>query len=172
MVSSADNFATWFIENQSKVINHIKGGALAYDEDALQDTFIKIFEMLQRRKTAIRDPLGYFLTCYRSVCLDKIKKRKLETIPVDEAPQVYNRADVANDEAADFREINADMLEWVRGRYSEKKVSIFEMYTGMYPDVSYRKLSKLVGLGYARIGAIIGEIVRDLNANFQYDKDR
>lgn len=169
--AKARAFMVWYGDNMDKLRYYVKGGNLEFDEDIFTDAFLRSYEAIARRGTAVKDNVGYFLQSYRATFLDSKK-----------APEI-NKADesaVGNLRASDFdsdlyeevvETINTEMLEYVRKSYDEVAVSLFEIYVGLSPDISYKRMAVILGIPATKIWPVIGTIKKDLVKRFDGRRD-
>lgn len=169
--AKARAFMAWYGNNMDKLRYYVKGGNLEFDEDLFTDAFLRAYEAIARRGTDVKDNVGYFLQSYRATFLDSKK-----------APEI-NKADdtaVGNLRASDFdsdlyeevvETINTEMLEYVRKSYDEVAVSLFEIYVGLSPDISYKRMAVILGIPATKIWPVIGKIKKDLVKRFDGRRD-
>ena len=62
--------------------------------------------------------------------------------------------------------INTEVMEFVRSTYDEMSISLFEMYVGLAPDVSYKKLAAMLGLPFAKVWMSIGNVKKRVLRHF------
>lgn len=169
--AKARAFMSWYAANMDKLRYYVQGSGLEYDEDLFTDAFLRAYEAIARRGTDVKDNVGYFLQSYRATFLDSKK-----------APEI-NKADdtaVGNLRASDFdsdlyeevvETINTEMLEYVRKSYDEVAVSLFEIYVGLSPDISYKRMAVILGIPATKIWPVIGKIKKDLVKRFDGRRD-
>jgi DNA-directed RNA polymerase specialized sigma24 family protein len=165
--AKARAFMDWYGANMDKLRCYVP----EYDEDLFTDTFLRSYDAIARRGTSVKNNVGYFLQAYRATFLDSKKT------------PIVGKADervIANLPASDFdsdayeealEKINAEVLEYVRKNYDEVAVSLFEIYVGLSPDVSYRRMSNILGIPATKIWPVIGQIKKGLVKRFDGRRD-
>lgn len=169
--AKARAFMSWYGDNMDKLRYYVQGSGLEYDEDLFTDAFLRAYDAIARRGTSVKDNVGYFLQTYRATFLDSKKT------PI--VGKVDERV-VANLPASDFdsdtyeevvETINTEVLEYVRESYDEVAVSLFEIYVGLSPDISYKRMSNILGIPATKIWPVIGQIKKDLVKRFDDRRD-
>jgi DNA-directed RNA polymerase specialized sigma24 family protein len=172
--AKARAFMSWYGDNMDKLRYYVQGSGLEYDEDLFTDAFLRAYDAIARRGTSVKNNVGYFLQTYTATFLDSKKT------PI--AGKVDERV-VANLPASDFdsdtyeelvKTINTEVLEYVRENYDEVAVSLFEIYVGLSPDISYKRMSNILGISATKIWPVIGQIKKDVVKRFSatYDNFR
>lgn len=161
--SKAQAFSVWFGVNAERLRRYVSGGRLPYDEDVFSETFLRVYDAVARCGTSIRDYTGYFLRAYQFVYLDGRRSAP----PHEEIDRVRLPPPPSDD---DTRELPPDlrgvMLDYVRRNYDESAVSLFEMYVGLLPNISYKRLSCITGVPLSKIWPVMGRIKKDLTERF------
>ncbi|MCC8089123.1 MAG: hypothetical protein LIO79_07660 [Rikenellaceae bacterium] len=169
--AKARAFMSWYAANMDRLRHYVRGSGLEYDEDLFTDAFLRAYDAIGRRGTSVKDNVGYFLQTYRATFLDSKKT------PI--VGKVDERV-VANLPASDFdsdtyeevvETINTEVLEYVRESYDEVAVSLFEIYVGLSPDISYKRMSNILGIPATKIWPVIGQIKKDLVKRFDDRRD-
>ena len=159
-------FMNWYGANMDKLRHYAQGNGLEYDEDLFTDAFLRAYDAIARRGTSIKDNVGYFLQTYRATVLDskktpivgKVDEHEVTNLPASEFDSdTYEEV---------VETINVEVMEYVRERYDEVAVSLFEIYVGLSPDISYKRMSNILGIPAARIWPVIGQIKKDLVKRF------
>lgn len=157
----------WYGANMDKLRRLV----LVYDEDIFTDSFLRAYDAIARQGTLVKNNTAYFLQTYRATFLDRKKTPMVGSTDVSL---------LANLPASDFDSqtyedavgvINTEMMEYVRNHYSEVAVSLFEIYVGLSPDISYKRISKILGIPDTKIWPVIGQIKKDLVKRFGGRRD-
>lgn len=169
----ARDFMNWYGANMDKLKRYVED----YDEDLFSDAFLRAYNAILRNGTQIENYTGYFLRTYRATFLDSKKRRTVYA--VDEAnsgcSEYRNLAalevPVHDEENAEARELavdglNTDILKYVEEHYDPFSSSLFEIYLGLFPEVSYVKLSAMLGISEHKIRHRIRPIRQDVAARF------
>lgn len=169
--AKARAFMSWYAANMDKLRYYVQGSGLEYDEDLFTDAFLRAYDAIARRGTSVKDNVGYFLQTYRATFLDskktpivgKVDERVVENLPA---------SDFDSDTYEEVVEtINTEVLEYVRESYDEVAVSLFEIYVGLSPDISYKRMSNILGIPATKIWPVIGQIKKDLVKRFDGRRD-
>lgn len=165
--AKARAFMDWYGANMDKLRYYVQD----YDEDIFTDAFLRAYDAIARRGTSVKDYVGYFLRTYRATFLDskktpivgKVDERVVENLP---ASDFDSRA---YEEVVEM--INTEVLEYVRENYDEVAVSLFEIYVGLSPDISYKRMSNILGIPATKIWPVIGQIKKDVVKRFSATYD-
>ncbi len=164
--AKARSFMDWYAANMDKLRYYVRGSGLDYDEDIFSGAFLRAYDAIARRGTSVKDNVGYFLQTYRATFLDskkapifgRVDERIASEVPApDFDSEEYERA---------AQLISDEMMDYVRKNYDEIAVSLFEIYVGLLPDISYARLSGVLRIPVARIWPVIGQIRKDLVREF------
>lgn len=156
----ADDFKLWFGENYAGLVRGMYAGQ--YDDQVFTDTFIYLYDCIALKGSRIDNYKGYFLRAYHTARLAGKKK-----------VTVYTELHVINEPVAqenppdpwgDF--FDAELMEYVRGQFDAVSVSLFEMYVGLQPDITYARLAEMLGISSNDIWPVIGAIKKDLRFRF------
>lgn len=162
-------FMEWASANMQALRRYVSTSKAGYDEDLFSDALIRARDAIARRGTVVRNPVGYFLRTYQSAFLDA--RRKASPTQTDECvegvPFLEDLESLTRDEIE--ARLKAEILSYVRGRYDETSVSMFEIYLGLLPDVSYKRLAGMLGVPVARIWPVMGQIRKDIATRFVAD---
>lgn len=168
----ARRFMEWFAVNSDRVRRCIPW--TEYDEDLFMDAFVKASGFIRRTGTAIRAYDAYFLRVYRNVRSDFFRKRMPNTEDPERGYVRYavsaNDRDVAEYEVSNDSLV-AEILDYVRDNYDEAAVSLFEIYVGLFPDISYSRMADMLGMSKNKIWPVIGKIKKDVVKKFGGRKD-
>lgn len=165
--AKARDFMSWYAANMDNLRYLVQD----YDEDLFTDAFLRAYDAIARRGTSVKDNVGYFLQTYRATFLDskktpiisKVDERVVENLPA---------SDFDSDTYEEVVEtINTEVLEYVRESYDEVAVSLFEIYVGLSPDISYKRMSNILGIPATKIWPVIGQIKKDLVKRFDDRRD-
>lgn len=165
--AKARAFMDWFGANMDKLRYYVQD----YDEDIFADAFLRAYDAIARRGTTVKDNAGYFLQTYRAAFLDSKKTPavgKVDERAVENLPASGFDADTY-EEVVEM--INTEVLEYVRESYDEVAVSLFEIYVGLSPDISYKRMSNILGIPATKIWPVIGQIKKDLVKRFGGRRD-
>lgn len=160
-VAKARDFLDWFAAERDKIKFYIRN----YDDDLLSEAMLRVYDTIVRRGTSLNDYLGYYLKTYRSVLMDTQRSQGYD-VPVDDVRDLQAPDFDADKYEAAVEAINTEVLDYVRANYDEVAVSLFEIYVGLSPDISYKRMSAMLGIPATRIWPVIGQIKKDLVKRF------
>lgn len=164
----ADAFLQWYGANTEEIRAKLIYAHL-YDDELATDTMLAIYDGIALKGYKVTDFKFYFLRAYHTNYVAMLKRRA--DVSLDFAPEV---AAPEYDGHAYERAIDgvvSEMLDYVRGKYAPAECSLFEIYIGLLPDISYARLAKILGLKLQQVWPVIGAIRADLNTNFAARKE-
>lgn len=176
-----DKFLRWF----SQAMPLIRGKWLENcNEDAMQDAALRVYDAILYRELRIRVYRAYYMMTYCNECnkakasatsagyLDSVTGEYFAT----DEPVELSIADEDTDAATDWHDavdtLGAEVLAYVNEHYDPVQAAIFEIYMGLLPDTSYRKLAQLLGFPFNTIWRTIGAIQADVRVAFGERKNK
>lgn len=174
---AARAFMGWF-GTKFETLRDVLIYAHKFDDEVATDTALKIYQDIELKGLVINGKYKwYYLRAYHTNFV-AAKKREGVTLAlvksIDEEVGDFALIDtlVADEyDCATFEActdiLRAEVLEYVRGRYSHESVSLFEIYMELQPEISYKKLAQLLGMPHQKIWQAIGSIKRDVVAEFE-----
>lgn len=132
-----------------------------------------IYDAIAYKGADVKDYVFYFYRSYYNLYL--AGKRKPGPDFLDDIIVGEDRTLSDTLEAPDFDYYNyeievdalkTEILDYVRARYNPVEVSLFEIYVGLYPDTSYKRIAALLGIPFNKVWASIGAIRKDVAVNF------
>lgn len=159
--NKADNFKKWFGSSyprlQTELINKD-----TYDEDVLNDTFLRIYDKIQFGGLEIADYKAYFHRAFFTNFMQiNIQSSQCNTVSLDN----YDKIDeVENDEELikSKCKLENDIFDFVYSRYPIHEFELFKMYVRLKPAINYADLSAITSISQSRISEIISKIRRDI----------
>lgn len=157
----AAKFKQWFEKAYPSLVRELVQKNI-YDEDAMNDTYLKIWENLTYSNLAILDNRSYFMRSFYTNLMNTTIRggRYCEMAPG------YDAAD--DDTAYDFdlerrqQRLEVDIFDYVYDKYSVREFELFKMYMCLKPAVNYGALSELTSLKVHQIQFVISKIKKDL----------
>jgi hypothetical protein len=142
-----------------------------YDDEVATDTALYIYDCIALKGLRITGKYKfYFLRAYHMRLLAENQKKAVAAkrfIYLDD-PDV--NLEIAASDFECFEKaldaLNTEMMDYVRANYSALESSLFEIYIALQPDMSYKRLGKMLGYSPNKIWPIIGAIRRDLCEKF------
>lgn len=160
-----DQFTQWFEISWNEIKNQliIKG---LYNSDIINDTFLKIGTKILYGGLEIKDYPSYFMrSCFtnnmQATIAESTYIRRHESIDVAEFLVTDHLAYESS-----LRELQQDIFDHIRIKYSPKQVYIFETYIINKADkYSFRKLAEVCGISTYTIHTIVTEILKEIRNN-------
>ena len=134
---------------------------------------LAIYDAIAYKGADVKDYVFYFYRSYYNLYL--AGKRKPGPDFLDDISVGEDRTLTDTLEAPDFDYYNyeiavdalkTEILDYVRARYNPVEVSLFEIYVGLYPDTSYKRIAALLGIPFYKVWASIGAIRKDVAVTF------
>lgn len=159
----ARGFMDWYAANMDNLKFYVKD----FDEDLFTDAFLRAYNAILRRGTVVNDYTGYFIQTYRATFLDSKRVEKYD-YTIDQYLENTTSTDTPYSEKyeEEVATINGEVLEYVRAHFDPYSTSLFEIYLGLSPEISYAKLSALLGISEHKIRHRIRPIRKSLTAVF------
>lgn len=140
------------------------------DDETATETMLQIYNDIVYKDVRIANYFKYYLRAYHTM---KLKRAIEYSKHIERCPLICEQHEdivVADFDVDKYEGIAdklcADILEHVRGKYNAREVSLFEIYTGLYPDVSYEYLGDMLGISASLISNTISAIKRDLRIEY------
>jgi len=169
--AKADHFKYWFGENYMKLRRELIQKD-TFDEDILNETFLRIHDKILYGGLVIKDYKAYFhrafFTNFMQVTIN-IAKRMLASI---------DGHDTIDDEDDDTElymskeKLQDDILGYVFNRYPVRDFELFKMYISLKPAINYAELSKITAISQSRISETISKIRKDIQKDKSFCRRR
>lgn len=168
-------FLEWYGDNARDIRDNLIYARL-YDDEIATDTMLNVYNSIALKGLKIRHDYKYYFMCAYHTNYRAAKMRKNAQVVVSIDAQPYDGASLAEKLAApDFdyetyeQTIDAfktEITDYVRTNYDPAACSIFEIYIALQPDISYKRLAKMLGFPVQQIWPVIGSIKKDIVATF------
>lgn len=140
-----------------------------FDDEAATEAALYIYDRIALTGLRISGKYKwYFLRAYYNKALkrkqDESKAAKMSVALEDvqiEAPAF----DYAEYEAA-VDALNGEMLAYVRQNFPPLDAALFEVYLGLQPNISYKRLAAMLDIPYEKVWQPLGKIRRALAEKF------
>lgn len=169
-------FMIWYGHN----FNRLKRALHDFNDEVATETALKIYEAIELKGLAIDSYKHYFFRAYRTNMLRHLKAestKKLIFGPLSNDPTA-EECDIMAAPEYDFshyeevsERINAQIMDHVRAKFPPFECSIFEIFIGLQPDITCRKLSIMLGLATPTVWNVLNSIRKDVGAHFGADRD-
>lgn len=187
----ARNFMAWYGAHFAELKTALYFKGRVFDDQIATDTALLIYDAIALKGYRIASYADYFFRAYHT------NSMKSQVNDVKEAQEVYTldgrQRGLANHAGVDgalklidilpapefnyalYEEVvdalNTEVLDYVRANYSDFDTCIFEIYLGLLPDTSYKKLSALLDIPITKIWTAIGAIKKDVQIRFKDRKE-
>lgn len=156
----AQDFLQWYGANCEYIRERLIYAHL-YDDALATDTMLNMYDGIALKGHDIRDYKFYFLRAYHTNFI--AKRRGADWVDLD-----FDVEDTSADvEDSAIDQILVEVLDYVRDNFSPAECSLFEIYVGLLPDISYSKLAKMLGLSLSQVWQVIGAIRKDLKTHYK-----
>ncbi|MBD8349406.1 hypothetical protein [Dysgonomonas sp. HGC4] len=157
----ADAFKEWFGRFypclQTELINKD-----TYDEDVLNDTFLRIYDKIRFGGLEIADYKAYFHRAFFTNFMQiNIQASQSVTTPLDNHDKIDDSESDEELIKSKF-ELENDIFDFVYAKYPIHEFELFKMYVRLKPAINYADLSSLTTISQSRISEIISKIRRDV----------
>lgn len=136
-----------------------------FDPEIAADTVLQIYDDILYKDLIVQNYKAYYLRAYhtiklkRAIAVAERENTHEDIFAVIDMPEIETHNE---DVYLRLDDLCADIMQFVRVNYSARDISLFEIYTGLYPDIDYAKMSRLLGISEWIIAKAINEIKRDL----------
>lgn len=159
--AKADTFKEWFGKLYSRLQTELINKD-TYDEDILNDTFLRIYDKIRFGGLDIADYKAYFHRAFfTNFMQDTIIRTKGLTTSIDN----YDKIEEFDNEEEIFLykvELENDIFDYVYSKYPIHEFEIFKMYVRLKPAINYAQLAKITSLSQSKICDIIIKIRKDI----------
>jgi len=162
--AKTDHFKDWFGENYLRLRRELIQKD-TFDEDILNETFLRIHDKILYGGLVIKDYKAYFhrafFTNYMQVTID-MAKGILSSIDGFDTTDNTEDDEALNKTKA---KLEVDVMDYVFKKYPVRDFELFKMYVYLKPAITYVELSDMTGLPQSRISETVGKIRRDVRNN-------
>lgn len=157
----AEKFRQWFERAYPSLVRELKQKNI-YDEDAMSDTYLKIWENLMYSNLNILGYRPYFMRSFYTNLMNTTIRgaRYCEMIPGYDAEDDGLTYDFELERRQ--QQLEVDIFDYVYDKYSVREFELFKMYMCLKPAVNYGVLSEITNLKVHQIQFTISKIKKDL----------
>lgn len=167
----ADAFKEWFGTLYSRLQTELINKD-TYDEDVLNDTFLRIYDKIRFGGLDIADYKAYFHRAFFTNFMQlNIQASQSLTTSLDN----HDKIDDAESDEEVIRikwELENDVFDFVYSRYPVHEFELFKMYVRLKPAINYADLSAMTSISQSRISEIISKIRRDICKQKEFTQRR
>lgn len=159
--NKADKFKKWFGETYTRLQTELINKE-TYNEDILNDTFLRIYDKIRFGGLEISDNKAYFHRAFFTNFMQAtINQSVSNIIPIDEIDSID---DEDNDEElfAYKTDLENEIFSYVYSHYPVQEFEIFKMYISLKPAINYAELANITSISQTRISAIVSKIRKDI----------
>lgn len=172
----AERKAKRFIDWYGAMYHHIARKIRDHNAEIACDTMLQVYNDILYKGAHIQNYRAYFVRAYHNTKLKHdIEEGKRRTMyvsfdmPAEDDVTIAEILPAPEFDAelyeAVIEQINSEILEYVRAKFTPMEISIFEIYVGLQPSVSYALMGEMLGISANRIYLIVSAIKRDLSIN-------
>ena len=133
-----------------------------YDEDTLNDTFLRIYDKVRFGGLEIKDYKAYF---HRAFFTNFMQITINESQGITTSLDNHDKIDESEDDSELIlykNQLEKDIFDYVYSKYSIHEFELFKMYISLKPAINYAELSNITSISQSRISEIISKIRRDV----------
>lgn len=159
--TKADAFKEWFGASYTRLKNELINKD-TYDEDVMNETFLKIYDKIRFGGLEIADYKAYFHRAFFTNFMQFIIKESQGTISTLENQDMIDESEDDEDLISCKLQLENDIFDYVYAQYPVYEFELFKMYIRLKPAIVYADLSEITHLSQSRISEIISKIRRDI----------
>lgn len=167
--AEAQRFAKWFGQWYERLQEELIRKA-TYDEDVLNDTFMRMYDKIRFGGLDITDYKAYFHRAFFTNFMQQVfAEKQSRTTSLGLVDQMDDTG--TEEELIDYKlSLEYDIFDYVYHKYPVQQFEIFKMYIRLKPAINYSELSKITEISVTSISEIISKIRRDVqdHEGFRY----
>lgn len=159
--AKAERFALWFGQWYTRLQMELKRKD-TYDEDMMNDTFIRIYDKIRFGGIDILDYKAYF---HRAFFTNFMQRVISESQGSEVALSGYDMADDTDTDEELIRyklSLENDIFDYIYNKYPVHQFELFKMYVRLKPAINYTELAKITEVSVSTISDVISKIRRDV----------
>lgn len=144
-----------------------------YDDEVATDTALYLYDCIAYKGLHIQNNKWYYLRAYHTALLAK-RKQPARDVSIDAEATTLQLPAPDFDYSTYERALDAlqtEILDYVRANYDQVSVSLFEIYITLQPEMSYKKLARMLGFPAQKIWPVLGAIRKDVANRFSDRRD-
>lgn len=187
-IKEAQDFARWFEQNY-RILRRDVRGVGKVDDDAFNETFVRIHDLIFYTGRKIRDYKAFFHRAYYTNYIQQAVSEQRYCNFYDHVEVEDRSGELSGGEAQKmtlaeendeyFEELEGalkalqdDIMDYVYQNYELRQFEIFKMYMNLKPAINYHALSRMTGLKYHRIQSTVSTIVMDVKTHHEFHRRR
>lgn len=157
----ADLFKEWFGKTYTRLQTELINKD-TYNEDILNDTFLRIYDKIRYGGLEIANYKAYF---HRAFFTNFMQETINQSQGITTSLDNHDKIDDAENDAeliAIKTNLENDIFQYVYQKYSLHEFELFKMYMSLKPAINYTELSNITNISLSRISEIISKIRKDV----------
>lgn len=159
--AKAEIFATWFGQWYTRLQVELMRKD-TYDEDVLNDTFIRIFDKIRFGGLDIADYKAYFHRAFFTNFMQRVMNETQGTTTSIEGHDKIDDTETDEELIRYKSALESDIFEYVYEMYPVHEFELFKTYVRLKPAINYAELSRITTIPVSTISDIISRIRRDV----------
>lgn len=165
--AKAERFALWFGEWYERLQVELMRKD-TYDEDVLNDTFIRIYDKIRFGGLNILDYKAYFHRAFFTNFMQQVFTQN-QSVIISLTTQDKEDESLSDEELILYKQsLENDIFDYVYNRYPVQQFEIFKMYVRLKPAINYAELSKMTEMSVTTISEIVSKIRRDVSRQHDF----
>lgn len=163
----AEAFNEWFSRNYNALAQALQN-KYALSDDALNDTYIRMYESILYCGLDIKDYKSYFFrSYYTNYVNDSVKNsRYIQLLPN------YDKSDTDSEYFMEMemkqKRLESDIFAYIYENYDIRDFELFKMYISLKPAINYTSLAEITGLKSHNIQRTISKIKKDVRRHHDF----
>lgn len=159
--AKAQRFALWFGDWYERLKTELMNKS-TYDEDVLNDTFMRMYDKIRFGGLDIADYKAYFHRAFFTNFMQQVfAEQQSRTTPLGLEDRMDNTG--AEEELIEYKlSLEYDIFDYVYRKYPVQQFELFKMYIRLKPAINYVQLSQITKISVTSISEIISKIRRDV----------
>ncbi|GAB6013209.1 hypothetical protein [Viscerimonas tarda] len=159
--AKADHFKHWFGENYTR-LRHELIQKDTFDEDILNETFLRIYDKIIFGGLLVLDYKAYFHRAFFTNFMQETINLSKGFMASIDGFDTIDDSDSDSELIRTKMQLESDILNYVYTNYPVRDFELFKMYVSLKPAINYAELSKITSISQSRISETIFKIRRDI----------
>lgn len=160
----AEQFNEWFGQHYNEIVRFLRSKQM-YNEDAVNETYLRMYECILYAGLEIEDYKSYFMrSFYTNFVNSSMHNNRYSTLTPN-----YDRSDAEDGSFAEMimeqQRFEENILNYIYARYDIREFELFKMYISLKPAVNYYSLAEITGIKVHNIQRTISRIKKDVQKN-------
>lgn len=160
----AETFSLWFGKHFDEIVRFLCNKQM-YNEDAVSETYLRIYESILYTGLRIEDYKSYFMRAfYTNFINSSMHNSRYSTLTPN-----YDRSDAEDGYFSEIigrqEQLEENIFNFIYARYDIREFELFKMYISLKPAVNYYSLAEITGIKVHNIQRTISKIKKDILKN-------